>query len=212
MKDSVGELANSLSHGLGLLISLVAVPILVASAVQSNSTYAVIGGGVFGFTLLFMFTSSTLYHTIQHPETKKVMQKLDHISIYFLIAGTYTPFLLLFINNTLGMLLLGLQWSLVIFGIVYKTFWIGKYRKLSLAIYLLMGWAAVLAGRSFVQNLPLSCLILVVIGGMLYTVGVVFYRWESLRGHHLIWHLFVLFASFSHYAAVLFAVNDIGWN
>lgn len=201
------ELANSLSHGLGILLSVVLVPILITLAVMEQSLAATVSAAVFGFSLLLMFSSSTLYHAVHQPRLKHLCRKLDHISIYFLIAGTYTPFILLYLHNTLGWILLSVQWLLVLLGIFYKVFLIGRYRRFSLIIYLSMGWLAVLAGRSFLQELPLACTIFIVIGGLLYTIGVIFYRWESLRGHHFIWHLFVLLASYAHYTAVLFAIE-----
>lgn len=199
------ELANSLSHGLGVLLGLVGVPALVSLATVYGSTTALIGSSVFGFCFLLLYSASTLYHSFSQPELKKILRKLDHISIYFLIAGSYTPFVLMYYWNLSGKILLGSLWGLTLLGIVFKLFFTGKLEKLSIVIYLAMGWSIVLVGKDFFPLLSTEEVILITAGGLLYSLGVIFYRWKKLAYHHAIWHGFVLSGSLCHFAAVMLA-------
>lgn len=201
------ELANSLSHALGLLIGLVAVPWMLLTAVAAGNWSQLIGTGVFGFSFLLVYAASTFYHGMRHPDWKHRLRILDHIAIYVMIAGSYTPFVLMYVYNSVGLTILGILWTLTLVGIVFKLFFTGKFEKLSVAIYVLMGWMLIFAARTFWVSLPATCLLLIVIGGLFYTVGVFFYRWESLRYHHTIWHAFVLAASLFHLAAVWWSVS-----
>ena len=200
------ELANSLSHGLGVLLGLVGVPALISVASVHGSVAALAGSCVFGFCFLLLYSASTLYHSFSQPELKKVLRQLDHISIYFLIAGSYTPFVLIYFWNLSGQILLGSLWTLTLAGIFFKLFFTGKFEKLSLIIYLAMGWSIVFVGKDFFPLLATEEIILVTAGGLLYSLGVIFYRWKSLAYHHAIWHLFVLAASLCHFAAIMLAV------
>ena len=200
------ELANSLSHGFGILFGIVSIPVLIAFAARSGNPAGVVGACIFGFSFLMVYTFSTLYHSFQHIEVKAILKKFDHISIYFLIAGTYTPFLLIYMNNAVGISMLVALWSLTLFGIFFKAFHAGKYEKLSVAIYLMMGWILLAAGKTFFVALPLPVISLVAAGGILYTLGVIFYVWKGFTYHHAVWHFFVLAAGICHYAAVLLAV------
>lgn len=200
------EIANSITHGIGILFGIAALPVLSALAVTKNHTVAVVGAAVFGFSFLLVFTFSTLYHAFQNPRVKKVLNIFDHISIYFLIAGTYTPFLLNYMMNTTGITLLSVLWGLTILGIVFKLFFTGKFNYLSTAIYIGMGWILLFGGRSFFAAIPWPVLTMIIIGGVLYTVGTLFYLWEKLYYHHVIWHLFVLAAAICHYVAVLLMI------
>lgn len=200
------ELANSVSHGFGLLFGIVSIPVLISLASVNGNVAGLVGASIFGFSFLMVYTASTLYHSFQRPEVKRVLKVLDHISIYFLIAGSYTPFLLMYLMNATGITVLAVVWTLAILGVFYKLFLIGRYRGLSLAIYLGMGWMLIFIARSFFSSLPVNCSIMLGIGGGLYTLGVIFYAWEKLPYHHAIWHVFVLAASICHYVAVLLAV------
>ncbi len=202
------ELANSISHGLGILFGIVAIPILVVVAMDQNGWSATIGVSIYGFSFLTVFVTSTLYHSLIEPSIKRVAQILDHISIYFLIAGSYTPFIIFFALDQRGLLLLATLWSLAFLGIFFKIFYIGRFRYLSLIIYIAMGWSLVVLPRSFFTSLPTYTWSLIVAGGILYTVGVFFYVREKWVWHHLIWHIFVLGASICHFFAVLFAMLD----
>ncbi|MEM7658636.1 MAG: hemolysin III family protein [Bacteroidota bacterium] len=200
------ELANSISHGFGLLFGIVGVPLLIATATMNGNVPGIVGASIFGFAFLMMFTASTLYHGFRQPQVKRVLQIIDHISIYVLIAGTYTPFILLYLLNPAGITMLSILWGMTLLGVIYKIFFLGKYKRLSLAIYLSMGWMLLFVAKPFFESVSAATLTLVVSGGILYTLGVIFYRWESLRFHHAIWHLFVLAAALCHYVAVLLSV------
>lgn len=200
------EIANSVSHGLGILFSIVAIPLLLAQVAQSGQTLLTLGVSVYAFSFLLVYTCSTLYHGFQQPLVKKVLQILDHISIYFLIAGSYTPFILLYVFNQVGITILLVLWGLTLIGIVFKIFFTHRFKYLSTVIYLLMGWMLLAGGKAFFENLPMDVLTLIVIGGVLYSLGVIFFLWEKLVYHHLIWHLFVLAASICHFVAVVLAV------
>jgi hemolysin III len=200
------EIANSISHGIGIIFGIAALPVLSALAANKDNTIAVIGAAVYGFCFLLLFSFSTLYHAFQHPKAKKVMHVFDHISIYFLIAGTYTPFLLNYMLNTTGITMLSVLWGLTVLGILFKIFFTGKFNFLSTLIYVGMGWILVFSGKQFFAAIPWSVLIMIVIGGVLYTIGTVFYLWEKLYYHHVIWHLFVLAAAVCHYVAVLLMI------
>jgi len=201
------EMANSISHGFGILFGIVSIPILIAAASQTGKTAAVAGTGIYGFSFLMVYTFSTLYHGFQQPEVKRVMKIIDHISIYFLISGSYTPFILLFVYNTTGFVLLSLLWGLTLMGIFVKIFHTGRYEKLSTAVYVMMGWMLVPVARTFFAELSTPVIVLIVAGGVLYSIGVIFYLWRRFHYHHVVWHLFVLAASICHYAAILTAVS-----
>ena len=201
------ELANSISHGFGILFGIVSIPILIAAASRTGSTAAIAGTGIYGFSFLMVYTFSTLYHGFQQPEVKRVMKIIDHISIYFLIAGSYTPFVLLFVYNTTGLVLLSLLWGLTAIGIFIKIYHTGKYEKLSTAVYVLMGWMLLPVANTFFAQLSAPVVALIVAGGVLYSIGVIFYLWRGFHYHHVVWHLFVLAASICHYSAILISVS-----
>lgn len=201
------EFANSLSHGLGLLFGIIALPIPIVMAAQSGNIPGLVGASIFGLGFLMVFAFSTLYHATFHPRIRKALQVLDHISIYFLIAGTYTPFLLVYMLDTTGITLLSVLWGMVLIGTVVKIFATGKWNLLSTLAYLGMGWIALVAPSDFFGGMDTACLTLVAVGGGLYTAGVGFYLWTSLKYHHAIWHLFVLGGAICHYVAVLLAVS-----
>jgi hemolysin III len=200
------EIANSITHGIGIIFGIAALPVLSALAATKDNTIAVVGAAVYGFCFLLLFSMSTLYHAFQHPRAKKVLHVFDHISIYFLIAGTYTPFLLNYMLNARGITMLCVLWGLTLLGIVFKVFFTGKFNFMSTLVYVGMGWILVFSGREFFNTIPASVLTMIVIGGVLYTTGVLFYLWEKLYYHHVIWHLFVLSAAICHYVAVLLMV------
>lgn len=200
------EIANSITHGIGIIFGITALPVLSALAATKDNTIAVVGAAVYGFCFLLLFSFSTLYHAFQHPRAKKVLHVFDHISIYFLIAGTYTPFLLNYMLNARGITMLCVLWGLTLLGIVFKVFFTGKFNFMSTLVYVGMGWILVFSGREFFNTIPASVLTMIVIGGVLYTTGVLFYLWEKLYYHHVIWHLFVLSAAVCHYVAVLLMV------
>lgn len=201
------ELTNSIIHGIGILFGIASIPLLTALAIQSNNIHAIVGASVYGFCFLMLFTFSTLYHGFQQPKVKQVLQIFDHISIYFLIAGTYTPFILNYLYNTTGILMLSVLWGLVLIGIFFKIFFVNRFNILSTIVYLLMGWMMVWGGKTFFVSIPFSVLVLIGIGGALYSIGVIFYLMEKWKWHHIVWHLFVLAAAICHYVAVLLTVS-----
>jgi hemolysin III len=201
------ELANSISHGFGILFGIVAIPLLIASAAKGGNNLVIAGASVYAFSFLMVYTCSTLYHGFQQPQVKNVLQILDHISIYFLIAGSYTPFVLIYVFNSVGLSILAILWGLTLCGTIFKIFFINRFNYLSTAIYVLMGWMLVAAGKTFFVQVPYEIMVLIVAGGVLYSLGVVFYLWEKYLYHHLVWHLFVLAASICHFVAVVLALS-----
>ncbi|WP_432221412.1 PAQR family membrane homeostasis protein TrhA [Flavobacterium sp. TMP13] len=200
------ELVNSIIHGFGIIFGIVGIPILIAFAIKSDNTLGVIGAAIYGFCFLQLFTSSTLYHGFQHVQAKRVFKILDHISIYFLIAGTYTPFILIYMNNTFGITLLVILWSLTALGIVFKIFFTGKWNVVSTFAYVAMGCIMVVGGRTFFDAIPSAVMTMILIGSLLYLLGVIFYLWTKYPYNHAIWHFFVLSAAVCHYVAILMAV------
>lgn len=200
------EIVNSLLHGFGILFGIVSIPLLISYAAKVNNLASIAGTGIYGFCFLMLFTFSTLYHGFQQPRVKAFLKIMDHISIYFLIAGTYTPIILIFVNNPFGITLLIILWSLTAMGIFFKVFFTGRFEIVSTIIYVLMGWILFAGGKTFFEAMPAPVIALITIGGGLYTIGVIFYLWEKYPYNHAIWHLFVLAAAICHYAAVLISV------
>lgn len=200
------EAVHSIIHAFGILFGIISIPILTALAAKNANVPGIVGASIYGFSFLMLFTFSTLYHSFQHPHIKRVLEILDHISIYFLIAGTYTPFLLIYLSNSFGITLLSVLWGLTILGIFFKIFFIGRFEVVSLIIYFLMGWIFVIGGKRFVSAVPADVLTFIVIGGVLYSIGIIFYLWQKFIWHHAVWHFFVLAAAVCHYVAVLLAV------
>jgi hemolysin III len=200
------EIVNGLIHGAGILFGVSGLPVLTGIATAHHNTPGIIGSGIYGFCFLLLFANSTVYHLVQENSLKQVFKIFDHISIYFLIAGTYTPFLLVYMNNSFGITLLSVLWGLTIAGIFFKLWFTGKFEIVSVIIYVLMGWILVVGGRRFFTHLPSSVLIFICIGGGLYSIGVFFYVWDKRLYTHAVWHVFVLTAAICHYVAVLLAM------
>ncbi|MBY8966342.1 hemolysin III family protein [Algiphilus sp.] len=200
------EIAHSVTHGLGVVASIVGLCVLVAFAALHGGATEIVAAAVFGSTLILLYTASTLYHSIPLPQTKSVLRVIDHASIYLLIAGTYTPFTLITLAGPWGWSLFGIVWGLAALGVAFKLFYTGRFEALSLIIYVAMGWCGVVAAQPLLDALPLPGLWLLLAGGLAYTGGVVFYAMKRLRYHHAIWHLFVLAGSVLHYFAVLLYV------
>jgi hemolysin III len=200
------EVAHSLSHGLGALLAIAGLCVMVVYAALYGDAVTVVAAAIFGATMILLYTASTLYHSIPLPQTKHILRIVDHASIYLLIAGTYTPFTLVTLKGAWGWSLFGVVWGLALVGIVFKLFFTGRFDRLSTAIYVAMGWCGVVAAQPLMAALPSGGLWLLVLGGVAYTGGVVFYLMERLRYHHAIWHLFVLLGTVLHYFAVLLYV------
>ncbi len=200
------EAVNAATHGLGVLMSLVAVPILLFLGAEAGDPYKLLGLGVFGVSLFLVYLSSTIYHSMSKPQLKELWHRIDHISIFFLIAGTHTPFLVFFLQHGDGIFYLLLIWGMAFLGMIYKLFFFGRLKMLSLLFYLAMGWIAVFTLPPMIELLPSGTLGWIVAGGVAYTLGVIFFVWERLRYHHAIWHLFVLAGSSAHFVAMLHLV------
>jgi len=200
------EKVNSLSHALGILFGIICMPVLILLAYKNQHLSALTGSVIYGFSFILLFTASTMYHGINQPKLKERLKILDHISIYFLIAGTYTPFILIYVNNTFGITLLAILWSLTLIGVFFKLYFTGRFELISTGIYVLMGWILFVGGKSFFKEMPAPVISLLAIGGVLYSMGVIFYLWKKYTYHHVIWHLFVLAAAVCHYIAILISV------
>jgi hemolysin III len=200
------ELANSIVHGFGIIFGIVSIPILIAFAIKSNNIVGVIGAAIYGFCFLQLFTFSTLYHGFQNVQAKRIFEILDHISIYFLIAGTYTPFLLMYLDTPFGVTLLSVLWGLTALGIIFKILFLGRWKIFSTLIYIAMGFIMVVGGRTFFESIPSNILTMILIGCALYLIGVIFYLWDKYPYNHAVWHFFVLAAAICHYVAILLAV------
>lgn len=200
------EIVHSIIHAFGILFGIISIPILTALAAHKVNMCGIIGASIYGFCFLMLFTFSTLYHAFREKQVKRTLEIFDHISIYFLIAGTYTPFLLIYLYNSFGITLLSVLWGLTFLGVVFKIFLTGRYEKLSVIIYFLMGWILVVGGKRFFRAIPADVMIFILIGGGLYSLGIIFYLWQKYKWNHAIWHFLVLAAAVCHYVAVLLAV------
>ncbi len=197
------EIANGISHGIGVVACLVSAPFLMISAVHKGSASAIVGSGVFAATILLLYLTSTLYHSFPDGNAKAVFQELDHGAIFVLIAGTYTPFTLGVLRGPWGWTLLSVVWGLAIFGVAAQA--MGGIRRpyLSTGLYLAMGWLIVIAIRPLWNQMPLSGILLLLGGGMAYTTGVVFYAAKRVHYAHFVWHFFVIAGTTCHFLAVL---------
>jgi hemolysin III len=205
-QSPIEELWNAISHGIGAIGSMVGLVFLIVFAAQTGDPWRIVAVSIYGASMVLLFTSSTIYHGVTNMRIKHVFWVLDHAFIYLLIAGTYTPFTLVTIRGGWGWSVFGIVWGLAIFGIVFKLLFIGRWPMVSIALYLLMGWSVVVALYPLVMTLAPGGLALMILGGLLYTGGVAFYAWHSLRFGHVLWHLFVLAAAAAHYFCVLWYV------
>jgi len=179
--------------------------LVVLSAIYGDA-WRVVSFSVYGSTLVILYLASTLYHSFQNPRVKRVFRVLDHASIYLLIAGSYTPFLLVNMRSSWGWSLFGVVWGLALLGVAFKVIFIGRYEVLATAAFVLMGWLVVIAFKEMLVRVQPGGIALLIVGGLVYTLGVIFYAWEKLPFNHAIWHLFVLGGSICHFFAVLFYI------
>ena len=200
------EIANSVTHGIGAGLSVAALVILVVFGARQGDAWRVVSFSIYGSALIALYLASTLYHAFRNPKIKRWMKLLDHSSIYLLIAGTYTPIMLTVMRGGWGWTLFGIIWGLALAGIVFKLRFIGRFKKLSLAIYVAMGWLIVIAVKPMLAAVPGGMLMFMLIGGLCYTLGVIFYIWKSLPYHHAVWHLFVLGGSITHFFGIMFYI------
>ncbi|MCD6009182.1 PAQR family membrane homeostasis protein TrhA [Halomonas sp. IOP_31] len=202
------ELLHCISHGIGAALALAGMVVLIALASLATHVdpWKIVGVSLYGATLVLLYSASTLYHGVRRPRLKRALKVVDHCAIYALIAGTYTPFLLVNLRGPLGWTLFAVIWSLAIGGIALKLIWPQRFGVLRVAVYLVMGWLIVLASDAMGTYLSDTSITLLVAGGVTYTLGVVFYAIRAIPFHHAIWHLFVLGGSVFHYFAVYTAV------
>lgn len=201
------EILNSVSHGVGALFGVAGTAVLVVWCALHSDARAVASGAVYGFTLILLYTMSTLYHAITDRRVKKVLRILDHATIYLLIAGTYTPYALVTLRGTaIGWVVFGLTWGVAVLGVTLSAVGLERFKKLSMVLYILAGWAALVAMKPIWDRLPLPGLLLMLLGGVFYTGGLVFYALKRRRYFHGIWHFFVLAGSVAHYFSVLLYV------
>lgn len=201
------EIAHSVTHGLGALLSLGALIALIILAALYGTKWHILSFAVYGASMFALYLASTLYHGVQKPRLRPILRKVDHACIYLLIAGTYTPFVLTVMRSTMGLTLLAIVWAMAVFGIVYKVFFIDRFVVITTLAYVVMGWMSVIAWREMVATIPGLGLSFLMLGGVLYTIGVVFYAMTKIRYTHAIWHLFILGASACHFVAVLTLLN-----
>lgn len=200
------EIANSITHGMGAFLSLAGLVLLIVFASLYGGARHIVSCTIFGFALVLLYTASTLYHSFRKPRLKFVFRIIDHSCIYILIAGTYTPFMLVAVRGALGWTFFGIVWGLTALGILFKTFFIHRFQILSTLAYIAMGWLAIFAIKPIFQALSGGAVFWLIAGGLAYTLGTIFYAWKKLPFNHAIWHSFVLAGSVCHFFAVLFYV------
>jgi hemolysin III len=200
------EIASSVIHGIGVVLAIAGLAVLSASAATHGNAWHVVGCAIFGTTLVLLYVASTLYHSIPVPRVKQALRMLDHAAIYLLIAGTYTPFCLVSLRGPWGWSLLGVVWGLALVGVASRAALSKRLPAVSVAVYVLMGWAVLVAAGPLRRQLSSGGLTLLVAGGVLYTAGLAFYGWRRLPYHHAVWHAFVLGGSVLHFFAVLLYV------
>jgi len=201
-KMTVEEVANTITHGFGLILSVIGLIVLVILASYKNDVWYVASAVIYGLSLICLYAASTIYHIVTSPELKLKLRLVDHCCIYLLIAGSYTPFTLIALSGTFGNTLFIIVWAFAVIGILIKIFLHDRIPAASVISYLVMGWIGIIAVQPLYQALGLSPIALVVAGGLTYTLGTVFYGWHSLKHHHAIWHLFVLGGSICHFIAI----------
>lgn len=206
-ESSREEIANAITHGLGALLAIAALVILVVYAAWHGTVWHVVSFSIFGGTLVLLYFASTLYHSLTHPVAKGIFHKIDHISIYLLIAGTYTPFCLTALRGWIGWSVFGIVWACAIAGTVVKAISVGNRVRLSTLLYIAMGWMILMAIKPLYQSIPLSGFILLMAGGLSYTLGTIFFIRKHVKYNHSVWHVFVLGGSILHFFAVLTLVG-----
>ncbi len=197
------EIAHAITHGIGALLSVIALIFLILVASTNGDILSIISVTVFGGTMLLMYISSTLVHSLPVGKWKNVLLIIDHASIYFFIAGTYTPLLLIAIQGTIGWILFGIVWGLALIGTILKVFFVKRFIVLSTLFYILMGWLIVVAWGPLSEAMHQNGLTLLIAGGVFYTVGAIFYVWKKVPYHHVIWHVFVIIGSTFHFFTIL---------
>ena len=203
------EIANSITHGIGAVLSIAGLTLLVVLASIYGDVWRIVSVSIYGSCLVILYLCSTLYHSIQIPRVKKVLRLFDHAAIYLLIAGSYTPFALVTMRGPLGWTIFGIVWGLAVLGILFKVWFIGRFEVLATIGYVLMSWICVIALKQMFALLGAGGMTWLFLGGAAYMIGVIFYAWQKLPYNHAIWHLFVLSGSVCHFFAILFHVLPV---
>ncbi len=204
---SIGEeIANSITHGIGFILAIIGLVAMVITAAANGTASHIVSASIFGATMILLYLASTLYHSFQGKRIKQVLKTLDHSAIFLLIAGTYTPFALVSLRGPWGWSLFGTIWGLALAGIIIQLTPLAKIKILSVGLYLAMGWVAIIAVKPMITALNLSGFMLLLLGGITYSIGVIFYVWKKLPYGHAIWHLFVLGGSVFHFFSVYYYV------
>ncbi|MCU7919999.1 MAG: hemolysin III family protein [Candidatus Thiodiazotropha sp. (ex Epidulcina cf. delphinae)] len=200
------EIAHAVTHGIGIVLSIAGLALMVSFAALYGDVWHITSCSIYGATLILLYTASTLYHGVTAPRVKRILQRIDHAAIFLLIAGTYTPFTLVNLRGGWGWTLFGLVWGIAVFGVVLVALRWRRLKWLSLTLYLGLGWLVVIALKPLIESVETGGLILLLIGGLCYSLGVIFYVWERLAYHHAVWHLFVMAGSVLHFFSVFFYV------
>lgn len=204
------ELANSLTHGLGLIFGVVALILLLVKAHTVDADWLTMASmSVYGLSIILLFLASTLYHSIAAPKAKRLLKTLDHCAIFLLIAGSYTPYLLVSLRTPLAYWLMAVIWAIALFGIIGKIVFVYRFKKLSLITYLVMGWLSVIAVYQLVIHIDINGVILLGLGGVIYSLGVIFYVAKKIPYNHAIWHLFVLGGCITQFLSIYYYVKPV---
>ena len=203
------EIFSSVTHGIGVLLAIGGTAVLIVLSAIYSDAWSVVGSAIFGASLIILYCMSTLYHSITNEKAKSFFRIMDHNTIFFLIAGTYTPITISIMRGAIGWILFGIVWGAAIIGIVLNSIDLEKFRKPSVVCYIAMGWVIIFAIHPLLNVMNSLCLWLLVSGGVFYTVGVIFYAIKKVRYFHSIWHIFTLLGSVCHYFSVLFAIINL---
>lgn len=207
--SNLEEQLNIWSHFAGLLLSVVGLVLLILRAIDLENIWAIISFPIFGGSMIILYLASTLYHYSKNPKIRYQLNIFDHAAIYVLIAGSYTPFVLVSLNGTEGYIIFSIVWSMALLGIVFKIFYTGRFNTLSTILYVAMGWLIIFSSKSLLTNLDIKGLIWLISGGVSYTIGAVLYSINKLKFNHAIFHVFVLLGTFCHFVAVYFYVIPV---
>lgn len=200
------EIANAITHGIGAILSIAMLVLLIVFASIGGNVWHIVSVSIYGITMLLLYVSSTLVHSFPPGKAKDLFEIFDHSAIYLFIAGTYTPILLVPLRDTLGWTLFGVVWGIAILGILFKVFFVKRFVVLSTVFYVLMGWLIILAWGPLTAEVPAAGITYLVVGGVMYSIGAIFYVWRSFTYHHMVWHLFVLGGSILHFFSVFFYI------
>jgi hemolysin III len=200
------EIAHSIIHGIGIVLAITALAVLTSYASVFGTARHIVSCSIYGATLIILYSASTLYHSIQHRHVKKILRIFDHSAIFLLIAGSYTPFLLISMGGALGWSFFGIIWGLAALGITLQLHLIEKHKVLVVLLYIAMGWSVITVIKPLVAAIPTIGLIFLIVGGLAYTLGTIFYAWNRLPYNHAIWHGFVLAGSIFHFFSIFYSV------